>query len=166
MPLTRLFGSKRRETLWLREKHAAYVAGRGRLPICNLCGLPVAQTDAWDESHHREKPRAFGGGRGLEHVGIAHHRCNHEHGAKVVTPAKAKADRVRRFHIGAGGPGLGKARMRGGRRSGERKTFGHGVVRRQSAAERHAAMRERLALTAADGSPVGLWAPDPPAAEA
>ncbi len=128
------FNSKRREALWLAERLAAYRAGRGNLPICNICDLPVLETDAWDESHHPDHPRVFGG----RATGVAHRRCNHEHGAQVVTPAKAKANRVRRRHIGAGGPGLGKHPMPGGRRSALTKTFRYGVQPRLTGAEKHA----------------------------
>ena len=130
------FNSKRREQLWQREKHAAFLAGRGDLPICNICSLPVLETDAWDESHDPAKAKAFGG----RAVGIAHHRCNHHHGAAVVTPAIAKSNRVRRKHIGAAGPGLGKSPMRGGRRDRIKKTMRGEVVLRLTGAERHALM--------------------------
>ena len=148
------FNSLRREALWFAERLRARNAGRGGLPICNICDLPVAEIDAWDESHHPAHPKVFGG----RSVGIAHHRCNLEHGAKMVTPAKAKADRVRRFHIGAAGPGLGRFPMRGGRRDRIRKTMNRGVVERLSSGERHAATLAELTLTAADGKPVGVWA--------
>lgn len=152
------FNSKKREALWQREKLAAYKAGLGSLPICNLCNRPVREQDAWDESHAPERPKAFGG----KSTGIAHRLCNHEHGAKVVTPAVAKSNRVRAFHIGASGPGLGKSPMRAGRRSPISKSFGKGVVRRTTLSERLAATRAALCLTAADGTPVGLWADDAP----
>jgi hypothetical protein len=80
------FNSKRREALWQSECLRSAKAGRGRLPICNICDLPVAETDAWDGSHHPARPKVFGG----RSVGIAHHRCNLEHGARVVTPARAR----------------------------------------------------------------------------
>src|ERR1035437_488055 len=98
-----LFGSKSRQALWQREQLAAHLAGRGPLPICNLCGLAVKPSDCWEESHSGA-PKAFGG----KSTGIAHHRCNHEHGAEVVVPAAAKAKRVYRKHIGAAGVGLGR----------------------------------------------------------
>lgn len=90
------FNSKKREALWQREQLAAYLAGRGQLPICNICDLPVDPADAWDESHDPALPRALGG----KSVAIAHHDCNHRHGAEVVTPLVARCDRVRRKHLG------------------------------------------------------------------
>lgn len=137
-----LFGAKAREDLWLREKHNAQLEGRGDHPICNLCGRPVLPTDAWDESHDPAKPACFGGRR----VGVAHMRCNREHGARVVVPAKAKSDRVRRFHIGAAGPGLGRHPMQGGRRSAVSKTVSGRVVQRLSLSEKLAAMRAKRAI--------------------
>lgn len=134
MPYKFMFGSRKREALWLRERLAAYKAGDGDLPICNLCGLPVAETDDWDESHDGV-PRANGG----RLTGIAHMLCNRQHGAKIVTPAIAKANRVRQRHIGASGPGLGKHPMRAGRRSGLKKTFGKGLQPRLTHAQKHAA---------------------------
>lgn len=163
--MRRLFNSKRRETVWLRGKHAAFTAGLGSQPICPHCKLPVFETDDWDECHHPHKPRAFGAGNALDAVTPGHRLCNREHGAKVVTPAKAKADRVRRKHIGASRPGSGPHAMRGGRRSKERKTIAGGVIARTTGAQRHAAFVASRCLTAADGTPVGVWAPDPPHAE-
>lgn len=157
--MRRLFNSKRRETVWLRGKHAAYAAGRGSQPICPHCDLPVFETDDWDECHHPHKPRAFGGGSGVDAVTPGHHLCNLRDGAQVVTPAKAKADRVRRKHIGAQKPGMGRFAMRGGRRSKERKTINGQVVRRTTGAQRHAAFIASRALIAADGTPVGAFAP-------
>ena len=161
----RMFNSKRRETVWLRSKHAAYMAGRGTQPICPHCDLPVFETDDWDECHHPHKPRAFGGGSGVDAVTVGHRACNQRHGAQVVTPAKAKADRIRRKAIGAWRPGAGRFAMRGGRRSEERKTIAGGVVRRTTGAQRHAAMLAGRALTDADGNLVGVWAADPPHVE-
>jgi len=106
---------------------------------------------------HR-KARAFKGSDAYDNLGVAHRRCNLEDGAQVVTPAKAKADRVRRKHIGAQKPGMGRFAMRGGRRSSERKTIAGEVVRRTTGAERHAAMIASRTLRDADGNPVGVWA--------
>jgi hypothetical protein len=124
----------KRQTLWSREATNAYLDGRGRFPICNLCDLPVTPGQDWDESHAPEKPRCFGGRR----VGIAHLRCNREHGAQVVTPAFAASNRKQQHHIGADGPGLGKSPMRAGRRSQQSKTFRHGVVTRLTQVQKHA----------------------------
>ena len=54
-------------------------------------------------------------------------------------------------------PGMGRFAMRGGRRSGERKTIAGQVVRRTTGAERHAAMLASRALRDADGNPIGVW---------
>ncbi|NWG26143.1 MAG: hypothetical protein HXY30_17295 [Pseudorhodoplanes sp.] len=137
-----LFGSKQREDLWLREKHNAQLSGRGDLPICNLCDLPVRKTDAWDESHDPGRAKAFGGKR----TAIAHRLCNHLHGAQVVTPAIAKSNKVRRRDIGAAGPGLGRHPMPGGRRSRLSKSFSHGVVPRLTLSEKLAVMRAKRAI--------------------
>ena len=154
----RLFNSKHREQLWLREKNKAYLAGLGAQPRCNLCSLPVLETDDWDESHDPGKAKAFGGKK----TGVAHRPCNQRHNNAVVTPAVAKAKRVYRKHIGAQKPGMGRFAMRGGRRSGERKTIAGQVVRRTTGAERHAAMLASRALRDADGNPVGVWAETKP----
>jgi hypothetical protein len=136
------FNSRQREALWCEQSLAAWKAGRGRDPICNLCDLPVTPTDAWDESHDPARARAFGGTR----TGVAHRRCNREHGAQVVVPALAKSDRVRARHIGAAGPGLGKRPMPAGRRTRISKTFRHGVVARTTLAQKLAAMRASRAI--------------------
>ena len=130
------FNSKRRETAWHAAKEAAYFAGLGSSPICNLCQLPVFETDDWDESHDPAKPKCFGG----RTTGVAHRRCNREHGVLAVVPAKAKSDRVRRRHIGAFKPGMGKHALPAGRRSPFTKTFRYGVQPRLSGAEKHALM--------------------------
>jgi hypothetical protein len=130
------FGSARREGVWYGACIAAYLGGNGANPICNLCGLPVFETDDWDESHDPGRAKVFGG----KVTGVAHRRCNREHGAKVVTPAKAKSDRVRRRHAGELGPGRGKRLLPGGRRSSISKTFNRGVQPRLTGAEKHALM--------------------------
>ncbi len=136
--------ARQRADLWSREATVAYLNGRGRLPICNLCDTPMQIGQAWEVSHRPGKAKSFGG----RDVGVAHARCNREHGAKVVTPALAKAHRVRARHIGASGPGLGKRPMRGGRRSGESKSFRHGVIRRLSAAQKHQRCMAKRAIGA------------------
>jgi|SRR5579862_986868 len=138
------FNSKRRETAWQGAKVAAYLAGLGSSPICNLCGLPVFETDDWDESHDPAKPKCFGG----RDTGVAHRRCNRDHGAQVVVPAKAKSDRVRRRHIGAFKPGMGKNALPAGRRSTLTKTFHHGVQPRLTGAEKHALMMAARTIAA------------------
>jgi hypothetical protein len=156
--MRRMFNSKRRETVWLRSKNQAYLAGRGPQPICPHCKLPVFETDDWDECHHLHKPRAFGGGDGLDAVTVGHHLCNLQHGAQVVTPAKAKADRIRRKHIGAQRKGTGRFAMPAGKHSHKRKKINGQVVERTTGAQRDANWRRSRALVATDGTLVGVWA--------
>jgi hypothetical protein len=146
----------KREKVWQREKNKAYLAGLSPFPICIHCGLPVDQMKAWHVAHR--KARAFKGSDALDNLGVAHIECNLDDGAHVVTPAKAKADAVRRHHTGADGPGLGKCPMHAGRRSHMSKKINGRVVERTTAAQRHAAMVASRALRDADGNPVGVWA--------
>lgn len=139
----RMFNSKRRETIWLRSKHAAYLAGRGRLPICPHCDLPVRPTDMWDECHLPGRERAFGFSKGLENLTVGHHLCNLQHGHSVVVPAVAKSNRVRRKFIGAAGPGMGPRPMRGGRRDNFKVAIGGGTKPRLTNAQQHAEFLQR-----------------------
>lgn len=132
------FGTRRREALYQRETLAAYKAGRGEHPICVHCDLPVTPDQAWDESHVGA-PRAFGG----KEVGVGHRLCNRLDNNRNVTPAAAKAARVRLRHLGVTGPGLGRHPLPGGVRSPLRKTMRGEVVPRASQAERHAAFLKR-----------------------
>lgn len=143
--MPRRLSPTKREALWLCEAKAAEVAGRGPYPICNLCDLPVQPGQAWDESH-MPIARAFGG----RLTGIAHERCNRMHGVQVVWPSVAKSNRVRRFHIGASGPGLGKYPMRAGRRSPISKTFRYGLQPRLTLAQRHARVMAARAIVPID----------------
>ncbi|HEX4114162.1 MAG TPA: hypothetical protein VH020_16635 [Stellaceae bacterium] len=155
------FNSIRREKAWNGAKAAAFYAGLGSHPVCNLCQLPVFETDDWDESHDPAKPKCFGG----RDTGVAHRRCNRDHGAKVVTPAYAEGNRVRRKAIGALKPGMGKSPMRGGRRDDFKIAVGGGRKPRLTNAERHREFLASRALRDDDGNPVGVWAPDPAHAE-
>lgn len=87
----RRLSTRERQTLWDCE-----CAKTGSFPQCNLCLLPVRPGQAWEESHF-PIPYALGG----KEIAIAHKRCNHQHGAKIVTPMVAKTKRVRIRHIGA-----------------------------------------------------------------
>ena len=137
------FGSRQREATWQCEALAAYKAGRGQLPICNLCDLPVEPTQAWDRSH-AGAPRSLGG----KSVGVAHLLCNRLDGQQIVVPMVAKAERVRKRHFGITGPGLGKYPMKAGKRSSISKTVRGQVVSRLTGAQKHArAMRKRAILT-------------------
>lgn len=129
-----LFGSVQREQVWQLECLAAYKAGRGRLPICPHCDLPVTPGQDWDRVHITV-PRAFGG----KSVGVGHRKCNQLDNNQVVTPAVAKAERVRKKHFGITTPGLGRAPMACGRRSRQSKSMAGGVKRRLTHAEKHAA---------------------------
>jgi hypothetical protein len=133
------YGSRHRDYLHSEARADAYLAGRGEHPICNLCDQPITPDQDWDESHDPGQPRCFGG----KSKALAHVACNREHGAKVVTPAFAKAERVRKRHLGITGPGLGRHPMRCGRRSRERKTMNHGVQPRLSVKQKHAAYLAR-----------------------
>jgi hypothetical protein len=140
------FGTKARDYLYSREKTAAHLVGRGEHPICPHCDRPVTPDQAWDEAHIGI-PRAFGG----KSVGVGHRLCNQLDNNHVVTPAAAKADRVRKKHLGIKGAGLGKSPMRCGRRSRERKTFRNGVQPRLTYAERHAQfLRDRYFVEVED----------------
>lgn len=127
-----LFGTRLREQVWQLECLVAYKAGRGDYPICVHCDLPVTPADAWDRAHITV-PRALGG----KSVGVGHRRCNQQDNNKVVTPMVAKAEAVRKKHVGITGPGLGESPMRFGRRSGQRATMRHGVQPRLTGAQKH-----------------------------
>jgi hypothetical protein len=119
-----------------KYREALYERCRGNLPfpICNLCNLEIATGQDWEESH-QPVPRALGGKK----TGIAHVRCNRDHGAKVVTPAVAKGKRVRRRHLGIVREGLGRSRMPGGRHSKVKITMDRRIVPRLS-------LRDKLIL--------------------
>jgi len=90
--------SKQREELYDREVEKSQLAGRGDLPICNICDLPVnGASQAWDESHEKHKPKWLGG----IVDGIAHRRCNRRHNNTHDTPLFAKGKRQRQRYIGA-----------------------------------------------------------------
>jgi hypothetical protein len=127
-----MFGSKLREQVWQLECMVAYRAERGEFPICVHCDQPVTPDQAWDRAHITV-PRAFGG----KSVGVGHRRCNQRDNNLVVTPTVAKAERVRKKFVGITGPGLGRHPMQCGRRSGKRKTMGHGVQPRLTHAQQH-----------------------------
>jgi hypothetical protein len=121
---------KYRELLW-----QACANENGGSVICNLCEREVIAGDDWDQSH-AGTPSALGG----RTVGIAHRRCNREHGSSVVTPMVAKAKRQRRNHLGITGPGLGAASLPCGRNSGFKKTMRGEVVERISQSRAHREM--------------------------
>lgn len=132
------FGSKARDYLYSREKNAAHFAGRGDFPICPHCDQPVKPDQAWDRVHVGVA-KAFGG----KLLRVGHRKCNQLDNNRVVTPAFAKAEAVRKKFVGIKGPGLGDRPMRCGRRSLETKTMRHGVMPRLTYAEKHAAFLKR-----------------------
>ncbi len=95
--MTRLSTTKR-EQLYDAEAEKARAAGKGELPICNICGFPIdGVKQAWDESHDPQKPKWLNGAV----TGIAHRRCNRLHNNQVDTPRFAKSRRQRWMNIGA-----------------------------------------------------------------
>ena len=132
------FGSRRRDYLYSAAATAAYLAGRGNHPICPHCDQPVRRDQPWHRVHVGA-PRCFGG----KSIAVGHAACNLRDNHQVVTPAAAKAKRVRAKHLGVKGPGLGRHPMPCGRASPRRKTMAGRVVARISAAEAHAAFLEK-----------------------
>lgn len=116
-----------REKLYDAEAAKARAAGRGDLPICNICDLPIDGTrERWHESHDPSIPRHMGG----EITGIAHERCNLQHNHEHDTPLFWKMKRTRWRHIGAkvssGRP------LPGTRASGIKKTMSGQVIDRRT----------------------------------
>lgn len=143
-----LFGTKLREQVWQLECLVAHKAGRGQYPICVHCDQPVTPKDAWDRAHV-DVPRALGG----KSVGVGHRPCNQRDNNHVVTPMVAKAEAVRKKFVGITGPGLGRAPMKCGRRSGQTRTMNGGVKPRLTGAQKHAAfLRQRYFLDVEDFS--------------
>jgi hypothetical protein len=132
------YGTKHRDYLYSAARTEAHIAERGEYPICPHCDLPVTPDQAWDEVHVTV-PRCFGGR--VKTVG--HRLCNRRDNNEVVTPAFAKAERVRKRHLGITGPGLTAHAMPCGRRSSRRKTFDHGIQPRLTHAEEHQAFLAR-----------------------
>lgn len=128
------FGSRKRDYLYSAARTTAYLAGRGNHPICPHCDQPVLEHEPWDRAHVGA-PRCFGG----KSVAVGHRQCNRDDGARVVTPAFHKANRVRAKHLGVKGPGLGRHPMPCGRASASRKSMKGRVVARISTADAHAA---------------------------
>lgn len=120
------FSSRMRAEIWDRCR------GEMKSPICNICGLAIDPGQTWDVSHDpRGTPAALGGNE----VGIAHRRCNHRHGAVVVTPLVAKVKRIRAKHIGAHEQGRGRRALPCGRASPWRKKLSGEVVPRMRSAK-------------------------------
>jgi hypothetical protein len=116
-----------------RQREALFerCCGGNEYPLCNLCELPILPGQDWDESHIGA-PAALGG----RTTGVAHRRCNRQHGSDVVTPMVAKVKRIRRKHLGIETPGMGKRRMAAGRNSRISKTMRHGIVPRLTLGQR------------------------------
>lgn len=117
---TRSLSSSARQALYDRCR------GDNEFPTCNICGNPVdGVREPWDESHDPDlPPRCWGG----MVTGIAHRECNRRHGAEVVVPMVAKAERGYRKHIGAHKP---RHKLPGGRDSNIKIKIGGGVVARR-----------------------------------
>ena|SRR5215468_4489616 len=115
-----------RRRLTTAQRRAFYKAAKGdnEYPTCNLCGRPVTVGQAWDVSHEGS-PQALGGTK----TGIAHRRCNREHGAKVVTPMVAKAKRGYDGHRGIAVP---RCPMAGGRDDPRKRTIDGRVIDRRT----------------------------------
>jgi hypothetical protein len=140
-------------------KALAFYRAKGR---CTECGVGLAPGNI---RYDHRIPWAICRHSGPSNCQVL---CRNCHDIKTATrdiPDIARGSRVHNRHIGAAGPGLGRHPMRGGRRDGISRTFSHGVQRRLTQAERHAAFVAARALNAADGTAVGVWAPDPPQAE-
>lgn len=121
------FSSSAREKLYDAEAAKARAAGKGNLPICVHCFLPVdGVREAWDVAHDPTKPGWLGG----DIVGIGHRRCNRLHNNVHDTPLYFKVKRVRQHYIGAkvssGRP------LPGTRASGLKKTMGGRVLDRRT----------------------------------
>lgn len=133
--------SRRRLSSSAREALYDRCRGSNEFPSCNICGLPVDGTrQAWDESHDPEgPPHCFGG----TETGVAHRDCNRRHGAEVVIPMNAKADRVRQNFIGAS---VTRHPMPGGRDSRIKRTIGGRVVERKPRVAKLALAEDYAAL--------------------
>jgi hypothetical protein len=143
-------GNKHRDYLYSEARTNAHLAGRGEYPICPHCNLPVTPDQDWDEVHVGA-PACFGG----KSKTVGHRRCNQLDNHRNVTPAHAKAERVRKRHLGITGPGLGRHPMRAGRRSRFRKKINGGLEPRLTLAEKHAAfLRERYFIEIDEASEV------------
>jgi hypothetical protein len=98
MTFRRSLSSTKREELYNAEALKAREAGRGELPICVHCDLPIdGKHQRWNEAHDPHKPLWLGGAV----VGIAHQRCNFKHNNEHDTPLFHKSNRTRRKFIGA-----------------------------------------------------------------
>lgn len=125
----RPYSARERERIW----SASCIDAQGRVSFCatcNICGLPVRPGARWEISH-TGAPAALGG----VSVGVAHFRCNQDHGHSIIAPMVAKAKRQYRKHNGIVSPGMSSRPLPGGRNSGAKKTFANGVVERKSQAE-------------------------------
>lgn len=102
------------------------------LPLCNICGLPIARGIRWHESH-MPAPHAI---TGAPADGIAHPACNLDRAHKHDAPRIAKANRQRQRDIGAY---VARFPMRGGRDDALKRTMGGRTVPRFAAPEAEAA---------------------------
>lgn len=123
--MTRL-SSRDREKLYDAEAAKARGAGRGNLPICNICSLPIdGVRQAWDVSHDPTLPKWLGG----DAVALAHRRCNRLWNNRHDTPLYFKVKRIRQHHIGAK---VSQRPLPGGRDSPIKIKIGRQVVDRRT----------------------------------
>lgn len=116
--------TRAREELYDAEAAKARSAGRGNLPVCNICNCPIdGVRQAWDASHDPAKPNWLGGAV----TGIAHRRCNRAHNNHHDTPRYAKSRRQRQMNIGAR---QSRMPLPGGRDDRIRKKMNGDVVER------------------------------------
>lgn len=123
----------RRQRLNNTQRQELYDRCRGLAdyPTCNICNLLVLPGQDWDESHDPDGPPHCMGGTD---TGLAHSRCNREHGAKVVGPMVAKCDRAHQKFTGAY---RSRQPMRGGRHDGVKRTMEGRVVARKTLSDKH-----------------------------
>lgn len=113
-----------RRSLSTRERARLFNLHGG---ICHLCGLKIdGAREAWDISH--DIPLALGGADDDENRKPAHRKCHRAHTAKVDAPRIAKARRQHARSTGAKAPSQNV--IAGSKRSGWKKTFNNGWVRR------------------------------------
>ncbi len=93
--IRRRLTTKQREELWQAEAQKAVDAGVGEFPVCNICGFSILPGRKFDASHDPTKPRWLGG----LITGIAHEKCNRDHGAKIDLPLFARNERIRKRHM-------------------------------------------------------------------
>lgn len=125
MTFRRRLTTRQREQLYESEAEKAREAGRGDYPLCNICSFPILRGREWDQSHDPTKGRWLGG----LVTGIAHRKCNRNHGAQIENPKFAKSERIRKRHMDFT---RSRSPMQGGRDDTIKKTFRGEVVLRST----------------------------------